>query len=309
MEISVIIPTYNPNINSLTEVINGLRAQTLSTTQWELIIIDNNSTNGALSKVDIAWHPNGKIIKELKQGLTHSRITGINGATGSIIIMVDDDNVLAPNYLEATLVNFEKHPGVGAMGGKITGVFNNYTPEKWTEAFWGMLAIRDLGDEPIISATDLLKGYPTCSPVGAGMAMKKALLADYIQNINKGDIITDRAGNSLASGGDNEIVINILKKGYSAAYFPNLLLGHIIPASRLTKAYLARLNYESARSWIMLLLKYNICQWPVIKPYTVLPRKIKAWIMRKAWKNQANYINWRGACGLYEGLSTGNKNA
>ncbi len=245
MQLSVIIPTYNPSSKALTEVVNGLRSQTLDLTQWELIIIDNNSTNGVLNMVDIAWHPNSKIIKELKQGLTHSRIAGVNNAVGSIILMVDDDNLLSPDYLEITLDNFEKYPAIGSMGGKITPVFNDYTPEKWTEEFWGMLAIRNLGDEPLISNPCLSGQYPTVSPVGAGMAVRKDLFNGYINALNKRNgVITDRTGNSLSSAGDNEINIQVLKQGFSVAYFPNLGLKHIIPASRLSKNYLARLNYE-----------------------------------------------------------------
>lgn len=308
LHLSVIIPSYNPNKESLEAVLNALRRQTLSFDEWELIIIDNNSDNGVLNNVDLAWHPNSKLIKELKQGLTYSRIAGISNTNSDIIVMVDDDNILAPNYLENMLAHFEGYPNIGSVGGKIAGLFNNYIPAKWTEQFWNMLAIRDLGNEPIISAPQLLDNYPAASPVGAGMGVRKALFVSYINEISKSGIqITDRSGNSLSSGGDNEINIQVLKQGFSVAYFPDLILQHIIPASRLTKDYLARLNYESSLSWIRLLLKHNICPWPIIKPNTVWLRKIKSWLKYKAWRSNANYIKWKGACGMYEALAVTNE--
>lgn len=307
LELSVIIPTYNPDSYNLNETINGLRGQTLGLDKWELIIIDNNSTNGVLAALDITWHPNSSVIKELKQGLTYSRIAGITHATGDIVVMVDDDNILSPGYLQNMSAHFKADPQIGSIGGKITGLFNNYTPEKWTEQFWNMLALRDYGNEPIISEPQLATKYPTFSPVGAGMGVRRHLFAAYIDEISKsGNQITDRTGGSLSSGGDNEINIQVLKQGFSVAYFPDLVLQHIIPPSRLTKIYLARLNYESSISWIRLLLKYGICPWPAIPPYTVLPRKIKAWINYKPWSSNANYIKWRCACGMYEALSTNN---
>lgn len=303
-ELSVIIPTYNPDSYNLSATIRGLRNQTLGLNKWELIIIDNNSTNGVLDALDISWHPNSIIIKELKQGLTYSRIAGINHAKGDIVVMVDDDNILSPNYLETMSAHFKTNPQIGSIGGKITGLFNNHTPEKWTEEFWNMLALHDYGNEPIISEAKLSDKYPNCSPVGAGMGVRRKLFSAYIDEITKNaNQITDRSGSSLSSGGDNEINIQVLKQGFSVAYFPDLVLQHIIPASRLTKHYLARLNYESSISWIRLLLKYNICNWPIIKPYTVLPRKIKAWINYKPWSSNANYIKWKGACGTFEALA------
>ncbi len=218
--------------------------------------------------------------------------------------MVDDDNILAHDYLQAMSAHFKANPQIGSIGGKITGLFNNYAPEKWTEEFWSMLALRDYGNEPIISEPQLLSKYPTFSPVGAGMGVRRHLFSAYINEITKsGNQITDRSGGSLSSGGDNEINIQVLKQGFSVAYFPDLLLQHIIPPARLTKNYLARLNYESSISWIRLLLKYGICPWPAIPPYTVFLRKIKAWIKYKPWSSNANYIKWKGACGTFKALA------
>jgi glycosyltransferase involved in cell wall biosynthesis len=308
LELSVIIPTYNPDSNNLNATINGLRGQTLDLDKWELIIIDNNSTNGVLATLDITWHPNSSIIKEPKQGLTYSRIAGITPATGNVVVMVDDDNILSPDYLENMSVHFKVNPQIGSIGGKIMGFFNNYTPKKWTEQFWPMLAIRNYGNEPIISEPQLTTKYPPFSPVGAGMGVTRPLFSAYINEITKsGNQITDRSGGSLSSGGDNEINIQVLKQGFSVAFFPDLVLQHIIPPVRLTRNYLGRLNYESSISWIRLLLKYGICPWPVIPPYTVLLRKMKAWLKYKAWASDTGYIKWKGACGIFEALADKNE--
>jgi len=305
MDISVIIPTYNPDAANITEGLNSLKTQTLNQSNWELIVVDNNSTNGVLGDLNLSWHSSSSIIKESRQGLTYSRLCGINYAKGNIIVMVDDDNILATDYLQVVLNCFNEHPSLGAAGGKIEGKFNAFIPPDWTKQFWGMLAIRDLGDEAIISEPSLLlNNYPDFAPVGAGMAVRKNLLNTYIKNItDNSTIITDRTGDSLSSGGDNEIVINVLKQGYSVTYFPELLLKHIIPESRLTADYLSRLNYESSKSWIRLLLKHNICPWNPIPRWSVGLRKLKSWLSFKAWASQVNHIKWRGSCGVFDGLA------
>lgn len=303
-QISVIIPTYNPNLAIISDVLRALKAQTFEQSNWELIVVDNNSTNNVPDVLDLAWHVNSKIIKESRQGLTYSRICGINHANGDIIVMVDDDNILAPDYLQTVSNCFNENPSIGAAGGKIESKFNGFLPPEWTKQFWGMLAIRNLGDKAVISAPSLSNNYPDFAPVGAGMAIRKELLNSYVESIaEKSTAITDRTGDSLSSGGDNEIIINILKQGYSVAYFPGLLLQHVIPASRLTADYLSRLNYESSKSWVKLLLKHNLCPWTTIPHWSVSLRKLKAWFTFKAWASKVRYIKWRGSCGTFDGLA------
>nr|WP_067057317.1 glycosyltransferase [Mucilaginibacter sp. L294] len=304
MNISVIIPTYNPTIAVINEVLNSLKHQTFNQNNWELIIINNNSTNDVVNRLDISWHKNGYIIDESESGLTFARLCGFKHAKGDIIIMVDDDNILASNYLDKVDEHFKTHKTSGAVGGKINALFQGYQPPHWTRQFWPMLAIRDLGNQQLTSATHLLNGYPQIAPVGAGMAIRKALLQAYIQLRDiADDLIVDRKGDELSSGGDNEIVINILQQGYSVTYYPALILQHIIPTSRLTKKYLSSLNRASSKSWIRLLSKYNICTLNSISAWTVPFRKVKAWFAYRAWGSPVNYIKWKGACGSYESLA------
>lgn len=309
LSITVIIPTYNPNTTFLNQVLDALKNQTLDKSIWELIIIDNNSNNEVLNSLDLSWHHNSNIIKETRQGLTYSRIKGFEQAAGDIIVMIDDDNVIAADYLTIVKQLFEQQPQLGSVGGKIYGSFDNYQPERWTKQFWNMLAIRDFGDQALVSDAGLSDSYPKFAPVGAGMAVRKSLTFNYIKSIiNSADTITDRTAENLSSGGDNEINIHVLNQGYKVAYHPSLVLKHIIPPSRLTKNYLAKLNYASTLSWIKLLSKYNICPWKPISKHTTGLRKIKAWFNYKAWTSSpVNYINWRGACGMFDGLAKTNQ--
>src|ERR1700744_388979 len=100
-KISVIVPSYNPDADRLRQTIGGLKNQTLAFGDWELIIIDNNSTPKI--EIDLRWHPNHQIVTEPKQGLTSARLKGFETASGQIIMMVDDDNILNAGYLENTL--------------------------------------------------------------------------------------------------------------------------------------------------------------------------------------------------------------
>ena len=299
MDISVIICTYNPNLTRLDQTLLALQKQSLDPLSWELIIVDNNSSNGFDVYLDLSFFPNSKIIKEPKQGLTYARLKGFHEAKGEIIIMVDDDNILQNDYLQKTINLFKDHPQIGSAGGRSLPEFEWEAPT-WLTGFYGNLALRDLGDDTIITKWE--NTYPHSAPIGAGMAIRKLALQSYMDAMD-GDqnMITDRTDISLSSGGDNEINIQILRSGWELGYFPELILKHIIPKERMQVQYLARLLRDTNRSWVQLLEKHQISPWKKIYKQTLAFRKIKAYLTYKAWKNEAHFIKWQGACGMLEG--------
>ena len=297
--ISVIIPTYNPDYQRLNQTITSLKNQSLAYPNWELIIIDNNSSPEV--KIEMHGLPNFKIVREVKQGLTYARLKGFAEAAGDIIIMVDDDNILNSDYLNHTLTIFSTDRTLGAIGGKSIPLFEGYAPE-WLHEFYGSLALRDMGNFAIIA--NWQKEYPASAPIGAGMGIRKIALGPYLTKVSLGTpLISDRTGKELSSGGDNDIVIEILKSGWGVGYFPELVLEHMISGERMKVNYIARLLNHTNRSWIQVLEHHAISPWPKIAPWTVPLRKLRAWFTYKAWKGTVNYIKWKGACGLFDGLA------
>lgn len=303
-ELSVIIPTYNPDTTRLRQTLSALKSQSLPANRWELIIVDNNSSNNFRQQLNLSWHPAAQVADETKQGLTYARLKGFNESTGNIIVMVDDDNMIESGYLEKALNIFGQNPQMGAIGGKSIPLFETDPPE-WLCEFYGSLALRDLGDTPVTSAWN--NEYPTAAPIGAGMVIKREALSSYMEKITRGkNNLSDRTANSLSSGGDNDIVLEILKSGWQVGYFPQLILQHIIPAHRMQAGYLARLLNNTNKSWVQLLQSHGINPWQQITKSGATLRKAKAWFTYKAWKNAAAYIKWQGACGMYDGLIKNN---
>ncbi|TCD07725.1 glycosyltransferase family 2 protein [Pedobacter frigidisoli] len=293
--ISVILPTYNPDPLKLAASLECLRAQTLSKDQWELIIVDNNSDQPVTS--DLIWHTNAIVIREIKPGLTNARLAGFKKSKGSIIVMVDDDNLLFNDYLDNTMKIFNDNVKMGAIGGKSLPLFET-VPPGWLREFYSCLALRDFGDE--ILTAEWNNEYPIAAPIGAGMAIRKAALKPYL---NKQHIILDRIGNDLSSGGDNDIVIEILKEGWQVGYYPALNLHHMISKKRTTKEYISKLLNNTNRSWVQLLKIHRISPWKTIPRWTVPLRKLKAWFTYGAWMNSTRSIKWNGACGHFDGLA------
>jgi glycosyltransferase involved in cell wall biosynthesis len=307
--ISVIICTYNPRRDYLHAVLNALAAQTLPYHAWELLVIDNASEAAITSEWSIDWHPQGRIIREDKVGLTAARLCGFQAAQGEILVFVDDDNLLSPTYLLDVQRVFQQHPQMGAIGGKSVPQFE-IAPEPWMAEFYKVLALRDFGD--FVQVSDAMRsdqpiGYPDFAPAGIGLAIRREVFGTYVMQMQDdvARLALGRTGKQLTSGEDNDIVLTVLRQGWRVGYFPSLEVVHLIAASRLERDYLARLNEAATRSWVQVLGMHDMSLWPPIAPWTVLPRKVKAFFAYGAWRDAAAYVRWRGACGRYEALASG----
>lgn len=304
LKLSVIIPAHNSHNGRLQRTLGGLRQQTLPADQWETLLVDNASAPALQPGAFGASSPvNMRIVCEPRLGLSHARRRGFLEARGEFVVLVDDDNVLAPDYLARVISRFETHPKVGALGGPSRPEFE-IPPAPWQSEFFSLLALRDLGPSPIIggirppgSASD---AYPLHSPIGAGMALRRSAVQAWLDHADPA-ALTDRRGNELTSGGDNDIVIHILRAGWEVAYFPELSLTHLIPAGRLDPDYLARLNRGILKSWMQVLLHHGLSDWPHIAGWSIPLRKIKAWFVYREWTGHAARIRWQGACGHFEG--------
>jgi glycosyltransferase involved in cell wall biosynthesis len=242
------------------------------------------------------------MLHEERLGLTYARLAGIAASRGEILVFVDDDNVLAPDYLAETGAIFERHARLGASGGKSLPEWE-VPPAAWVTEFSPCLALRDLGDTVRIGGREDGQSYPAFAPLGAGMGLRRAAAEAYVREVQRSDRppLTDRRGRSLASGGDNDIVLTVLAAGWEVGYFPELRLVHLMPAGRLTRSYLARLHQGMARSWVQVLAQHGIRPWHRIPRWTLLPRKVKAFFHQRAWAGPAAFVRWRGACGTLEG--------
>lgn len=299
MLLSVIIPTHNPDAPRLRCTLAGLRAQSLPADQWELIIVDNASAPAVSLPILSSIAPaNTRLVREAEPGLTHARRRGFAEACGEFLVLVDDDNVLAPNYLAQVAALFAIHPSVGALGGRSIPEFERKPPTWWQPEFDGLIACRDLGSEPLFSSGT--REYPACAPIGAGMALRRAAARAWLADPTAGSL-PDRRGGELTSGGDNDIILTVLAAGWAVAYFPALTLTHLIPAGRVEAAYLARLNRGIAKSWMQVLRKHGVNPWPPVAAWTVPLRQGKAWFSHRAWSGPAAFIRWQGACGHFEG--------
>ena len=104
MKLSIIVPVYNVEA-FLNKCVDSLLAQDLSKEDYEVILVDDGSTDssGALCDTLAAEHGNIRVIHQRNRGLSGARNAGIPGASGTYVLFVDSDDFLCPNVL-GTLV-------------------------------------------------------------------------------------------------------------------------------------------------------------------------------------------------------------
>ncbi len=308
MDVTVIICAHNPRPEILARALGGLAGQTLDGGRWELVLVDNRSTPPLDGRVAFDRIANARIVREEVLGLTPARLAGCAAATAPLLVFVDDDNVLHEGYLERAVEAFAADADLGIAGGRNHPEYEVDPPE-WFGARGAALACRDLGDKPIYTDWRPVprdkRQYEVHNPVGAGMVIRREAIEPYAAAImhDPRRRALDRTGNSLVSGGDNDIVMTALEQGWKAAYLPQLQLVHIIPRGRLELAYHVRLSREANRSWVLVLDLHGIRPWKRIPPAAVWPLKCRHYLRTKPWRGPHERIAYAGICGRIEGRS------
>lgn len=238
-DITVITCTHNPRPDYLTSTIAALAGQNLSRDRWEYLLIDNASAPSRAPNVDLSWHPQARTIREDKLGLTPARLRGIQEAQGELLVFVDDDNVLDTNFLEQALKVAKEKSFLGSWSGQCRARFDEPPPE-WTRRYWGNLVIREFDTDRWSNIPRL----PETMPCGAGLCVRRLVANHYLtcHETGRTPILLDRSGDSLVSGGDNDLAACACDLGIGVGLIAALKLTHLIPPERLTLDYLVRLT-------------------------------------------------------------------
>jgi glycosyltransferase involved in cell wall biosynthesis len=238
--VSVAICTFN-GASRIESVLAALACQTLDAGDWEVLVVDNASTDGtaAVAIRSIREHlgGRGRVVHEERPGLSFARARAAQESQGEILCFLDDDNIPAPNWVEMAVQAFAARPRAGVVGGKVLARWET-KPTPLAEAVAPFaLAICDIGNDAVP-----LYGIGG-GIVGAGLCVRRSVLREIFHATMTASQVTDRIGSNLISGGDLAISILARQAGWEIWYDPALVIEHCLPASRMEKSYLLRL-YE-----------------------------------------------------------------
>lgn len=116
-EISVIIPAYNAG-KFIARCLEGLQQQTLPRVRFEIIVVDDGSTDNTAEVVEQARLANLLLASQPNAGPAAARNTGIRLATAPLVAFLDSDCVPRPDWLENLLLPMKKRPDLLGLEGK-----------------------------------------------------------------------------------------------------------------------------------------------------------------------------------------------
>jgi glucosyl-dolichyl phosphate glucuronosyltransferase len=239
--ISCIICTYNRE-RFLHSSIESLVSQTLSKDLFEVIIVNNNSTDNtdtiARSLIEKYNETvNFKYVIESKQGLSHARNRGIEETNGEYICYIDDDAIASLDFLKNIVDFFESNPNAAGVGGKIIPEYVDGKPAWMNHFMEGLVSKVDNGEE-------IFEYNGSKFPIGCNMTYKKSVLLE----IGMFDPDLGRKGNSGEASEEKDVFFKIYNKGYKVYYLPNIPVKHIIESLRLEYPYIQKISAGIGRS-------------------------------------------------------------
>jgi len=237
--VSIIIPAYRPPIPALERVLDGIRKQSAHAQIAEVLLVDNNSPERYAEALDAGGLPGWRVVVEAQLGLTPNRLRGFREAApdSGWILLVDQDNVLAPDYLERGLELGRTHPWIGALGGSSLPEYEAGVPP-FADRAPSILSLRQV--RAACWSNDPAHGHST--PWGAGMLLRREVVDAYVGKLSQDArrAFLDHRGNELLYGADNDLANSAAGLGLGKGVFPELTLTHLIPPGRCSWDYFAR---------------------------------------------------------------------
>ena len=233
IKISVVICTYN-RAAYIQEAMNSLYDQTIDKQHYEIIIVNNNSTDNTIQvcKEWITNHSDAQyaFYNEAKQGASFARNTGAALAKGSLLCFMDDDAIAGPDYLERIIHFFEEHPDAGGLGGRIIPKYIPAEP-KWMSYYVSSM-VGNFDYSPTVAVFS-----PNKYPLESNMIIRK-IDFDAINgfNVNLPGVV-----GTLRIGGEGKDFFFRLKAlGRVIYYDPAIAVQHVVETAKLTKEYMYR---------------------------------------------------------------------
>jgi len=215
----------------LPKCLEHLKNQTADPANYEIVLINNNSTDKTESickdYINANPHLNVFYFLETNPGLSHARNRGVKEAKGNVLCFIDDDGFAIPDYVK-TITKYasnSEYISYMAFGGKVTPCYNKGKNPLWISKYIsGLVSEVDLGKK--------VKQFDKKYPAGCNMIFRKEFFE------NHGGFNVD-----LHTRGDDKYIFEKLKTAnYKILYIPELEVSHFIDDYRLKKDFIIRLS-------------------------------------------------------------------
>jgi len=235
--VSIMICTFN-GASRLSKTIQHIAAQRTANLHWEVIFVDNASTDSSTEVVASEWNKYGPSNVKLtklavtRPGKIYALEQAFLHAQFEYAIICDDDNWLDPDYVRIVYEVLDNNNRIGAVGGQSVAVTNSGIFPEWFKQYQDGYAV---GQQGVNTGDISFRGHLW----GAGMGTRTSLYKEMYRDFPS--LLTGRRGDALTAGEDAEYCQRLILRGYILYYDSRLFFSHYMPESRLTESYRDRL--------------------------------------------------------------------
>jgi glucosyl-dolichyl phosphate glucuronosyltransferase len=229
--ISVIICTYN-RADLLATLLQTLAEQQIDLADYEILVIDNNSTDETSVVCDTfaARYPNVRYYMEPQQGLSHARNRGWQEAQGTYIAYIDDDCKAPATWLTIAKAVIEQvAPDV--FGGPYFPFYNSPKPAWFRDEYGSWIfGVEKAGD--IWRAVEHAVAVAPGILHGGNLFLRRelpAIAGGFDQTLGMN-------GHQLAYGEETALLLRLhtIRPTTSFTYEPRLFVYHLVRAEKLS---------------------------------------------------------------------------
>ncbi len=271
-KITVTICTHNRS-ELLTECLQSLCKQTIPRFLYEILVIDNNSTDDTKAVVlkFSKKYNNIRLVEESKIGLSHARNTGFKNALTDWVAYIDDDAKAHPNYIERALFTIEKY-SFDCFGG-IYLPWYRYGKPKWFRADYYGSNKNGKPKEVCI----LERGHNS----GGVIVFKKKVLeglGGFATNLGMN-------GQKMAYGEESHLQEVMRMNGLQVGFDPELKIDHLVASRKLTLKWQLKSAYKRGYSYSMVYYhKSDLRNQDIIRDFLILIAGTFKRIITKSYK-------------------------
>lgn len=295
-KISVIIPTRN-RAQSLGRTLSTIARQTLPQDDFEVIVVDNGSTDRT---GDVVQRARGTL-KQLRYeqderpGLHVGRHRGMTLAKSELLVYCDDDVDASPNWLEGISVAFQDSK-VALVGGPVLPVFESAVPG-WILRLWrpGPRNVRVCG---ALSIVDLGPSIQHVSPhfvFGCNFSIRKSIL-DSIGGFHPDGMPRELI--KFRGDGETHVAEELVSRGHVTCYTPKASVGHVIAKNRLSRVYFRQRAYDQGISDSFTLLRRTSRPSSTHGMALYFYGKLRYYARGLGWSPFSGLVAWAGLRGF-----------
>ena len=246
--ISVIICCFN-SAERLPTTLRYLAGQATDGLAWEVVVVDNNSTDSTAEVAWQEWQQLGSparltVVPESRPGLSMARETGLASSAYDLVMFCDDDNWLENDYLRQAHTLMDLDAGIGIVGGLNTATADGPLPAWFAQVAYAYACGPQAEHDGEVSPQRLYVA-------GAGMVVRRSIFEELARTGFQSQLL-DRKGEELSSGGDTELCFATALLGFKIVYSSRLKLFHYMEAKRLNWEYLLKLKKGHGKSYYKL---------------------------------------------------------